>query len=324
MNFLKALFGGVEESPEVQEQKKVEKNLNILKYDGIRALQTGQADYAVKCFTEALKLKADTEVELYLTQAYIRNRQLDAAYETLTHIVEQDAENIEILMLKAQIAYNLEKYDEVVNACLQVLQLDDTNSTAYIQKARAEYARKDVFNAIASCTKAITNAPELEQAYLLRAEILESMNQFADAEADIDYLLQHFEPTEESMMQKGVLRMKQGAYDEAITLFKQVTDLNPFHEKAYICNSEATTLQGKAEQALQGLDEALQMMPESAQLYKERGRVKVLLNDKAGAMEDVRRSLELNPEEAQRLEGLFTNTEKEMEARYKSQNPYGF
>ena len=39
-----------------EKQKNNQKNFEIFKYDGMRAQRMGRADYAIKCFTEALAL----------------------------------------------------------------------------------------------------------------------------------------------------------------------------------------------------------------------------------------------------------------------------
>ena len=52
MNFLKKLFG-VQDAPTDPKQEE-EKNFEMFKYDGVRALQQHQFEYAAKCFTTPL------------------------------------------------------------------------------------------------------------------------------------------------------------------------------------------------------------------------------------------------------------------------------
>ena len=51
------------------------------------------------------------------------------------------------------------------------------------------------------------------------------------------------------------------------------------------------------------------MKPDFAKAYSERGRAKNLKGDKEGALADLKKAIELNPEgaEAQKLEGQHTN-----------------
>jgi len=56
-------------------------------------------------------------------------------------------------------------------------------------------------------------------------------------------------------------------------------------------------------------DEAIELKPEFARAYSERGRAKLMKGDKNGSVEDLKKALELNPEgeEAQKINGKFSN-----------------
>ena len=72
MNFFKKLFGVAKEekTPTVEElQRADEKNFDILKFDGVKALKINSVGYAIECFTHALNIKEDLEVRDYLSQA---------------------------------------------------------------------------------------------------------------------------------------------------------------------------------------------------------------------------------------------------------------
>ena len=56
MGIFSSLFG----SNKTPEENK-EKNFDILKYDGIRAMRIGKLAYALKCFEEATAIKEDLE-----------------------------------------------------------------------------------------------------------------------------------------------------------------------------------------------------------------------------------------------------------------------
>ena len=79
MSFWKAIFGGKELTPEEEKKEAEDKNFDLLKYDGIKAMKIGRADYAVRCFEEALKMRNDLEVRDYLQQVLIRQGDLEGA-----------------------------------------------------------------------------------------------------------------------------------------------------------------------------------------------------------------------------------------------------
>ena len=51
-NFLKSLFFG---ETDESEETKLNRNFDVLKYDGIKALKIGKYTYAIRCFNEAMK-----------------------------------------------------------------------------------------------------------------------------------------------------------------------------------------------------------------------------------------------------------------------------
>ena len=76
-NFFKSLFSSSKvATPEEEKSKNDQKNFDILKYDGVRAQKIGQVAYAIKCFTEALKMQEDFE-----TMTYLVDTRVDLSYK---------------------------------------------------------------------------------------------------------------------------------------------------------------------------------------------------------------------------------------------------
>ena len=88
-----------------------------------------------------------------------------------------------------------------------------------------------------------------------------------------------------------------------------MTEINPFNEQAYLYLGQLYINQKKLTEAIRLFDEAIELNPNFADAYKERGRAKLLNGDKDGSVEDMKKSLELNPEseEAQKMNGQHSN-----------------
>ena len=123
MNIFKALFGGKEEKPEDKKRADEERDFDVLKYDGVRALRSGQHDYAIRCFTHALQMKDDLEIRDYLSQACIRADMLPEAFEQLLKIAEAQPDNIQVLIRMANVAYMMEDYTAMADACEKAIVL---------------------------------------------------------------------------------------------------------------------------------------------------------------------------------------------------------
>ena len=61
------------------------------------------------------------------------------------------------------------------------------------------------------------------------------------------------------------------------------------------------------ELAIAALTTEIEKTPDNAMLYKERGRLRMMAGQKAEAMQDVQKALQLDPSLADALNGKFQN-----------------
>ncbi len=324
MGFLKALFGGHEETPEEKAEKTRNRNFDVLKYDGIRARKVGEVKYAIRCFQEALSLKEDAETMQHLAEALLADGQAEESHHILTQAATINPQSLEIRLGMILADERIGNYTRMDEDCRAALELAPENAVVLYRSAQAKHALQDELNAVALLTRAIMQDENLNAAYLLRAEVLQSMGVPSDAEADIDHLLRSPEVPEEVLLLKADLRLQQGDAASAITYYNKVVIQNPMMREAYLKLCHAYTANRQLDGALQALDEVLELFPDFGEAYKERGRIKLQLNDKAGATDDLKKALEYDREAAKDVEGKFTNIEQEMNAQYKSRNPMGF
>lgn len=214
MNFFKALFGGKEENPEEKKKAEEEKNFDVLKYDGVRALRSGQHDYAISCFTHALGMKEDLEIRDYMSQALILADRLPEAYECLHNIAEAQPDNMQALIRMANVAYMLEDYRAVADVAKKALSLDDKCVEALFLYAKACIGHGDTTNAVAMLTKAVSLKDDYADAYLLRGETLLNAGNIEEADEDARFLLEKLPENEDVLILKArIERSKKGAVE---------------------------------------------------------------------------------------------------------------
>ena len=202
MGFFSTLFGGRQLSPEEEKQEQEAKKFDLLKYDGVKAMKMGQADYAVRCFTEALKVHDDLEVHDYLSQVLLRQGNLDAAMNELRTLGDAEPENAQIQIRMAQVAYMQEDYATMETVCQQATTLEPENAEPYFLHAQAMKGQQNPVGAIAMLTKAISLKEDYAEAYLLRGQTLLAMGDAASAETDADWLLEHVGDHEDVLLLK--------------------------------------------------------------------------------------------------------------------------
>lgn len=291
MGFWKTLFGGEELTPEEEKKNADERQFDLMKYDGVKALRIGQAEYAVKCFREALKVHDDLETRDYLSQALLRLGLLDDAQAELQTIIGVQPDNQAVVLHAAQVAFMREDYESMTSLCEQAMALNADNPLAHYLYARAALGQKDGVLAIARLTKAISLDETMADARLLRAQTLLSMGDVSGAADDDAWLMEHTNGVEDVLLLHARVLMKKEQIDDAIAVYGQVIDVNPF----------------------------------SVDAYRERGKARYDSGDHDGAKEDMEKVLELNPGEASDINGDYSaeGIEHKVRQQYSYMNPLG-
>ena len=254
-------------------------------------MKMGQTDYALRCFTEALHIHDDLEVHDYLSQVFLRSGQLDQALCELQNLAQAEPANAEIQKRIAQVAYMNEDYTAMAEACQQALQQKAEAPQVYLLSAQAQQGQDNSVAAIAMLTKAITIDESYAEAYLMRAQILLGMGDNDTADNDATWLLEHVGPHEDVLLLKARIEARKGNTEAAISLYDQLTDVNPF----------------------------------SIEAYHERGQLKFDAGDKAGAEADMQKVLELNPQALADVSGDYSaeGIEHHVRQAYSAVNPLG-
>ena len=251
MNILKALFGGKTEDPEERKQDEEAKNFDILKFDGVKALHLGEANHAINCFTQALNNKDDLETRDYLSQAFLMANEPLKAYEQLQKLAEAQPDNPKIFMRMADVAYRMDDYGAMADACEKALLIDEASPTVHYLYARACIGQGDNVNAVAMLTKAILTTPDYLDAYLLRGETLLAMDSLEEAEEDANFLVEHVAGNEDALLLKARVEKAKGYNAAAQEFYDKVIEANPFHADAFKERAEVREALGD----LQGAEE---------------------------------------------------------------------
>ncbi len=331
MGFLKRLLTGKDYTEEEKKETKDNNNFDTLKYDGIRALSTCgcTVDFAIACLSKALDIKEDVETRTYLAHALTRKGDNAAAMEQYARLRELQPEEPLYPIMIARLAYQEEDYATMEQACDDALGIDASLATPHLLLAMKARAQGDLLNTIVQTTQAIAAKDDYYEAYILRARTLCDMQQYAEAEKDIDTVLQNTEASEETALLKAEICVALDKQKEAEEYFNTTIQLDPFQLKAYLSLCEFYLRQGKTSEAKHTIEDAMEQNPDNAELYKAHGGILLIEGDKTGATADMKHALELAPEEAQNLTGEFSNKDgqpiqEKVRQAYNTINPYQF
>lgn len=296
MGFFNSFFSGKSESPVDEKQKNNQKNFEIFKYDGMRAQRMAQADYAIKCFTEALALQEDFETMGYLVQVYMQTGSLDKGRKLLERMIKLEPDHTSTYLKLANLCYMQEDYSSMAEAARKAIGIEEGNAMAHYLLGKADNGQNGVM-CIAHLTKAIAMKGDFVEARLLRAEALEKTRQYKEAMEDIDAILEHNAEDENALLLRGKIKEATGAQEEAEADYLDVTELNPFNEQAFLYLGRLYITQNKLVEAIALFDEAIELNLNFAEAYHERAHAKLLSGDKEGSVEDLDRELEIKCKE---------------------------
>ena len=278
---------------EDQQQKAIQKKFDILKYDGIRAQRIGKMEFAVQCFTEALKIQGDFETMKYLTSAYYLLNRHDDALELLHDMVDTGEEPVATRLMRANLLFAMENYAEAVADCMQVIELEPDNYIAYFQLAKAECALGEPTKAIDHLNKLTVLKDDFAEAYALRANIYLAMKKGTDALTDTEKLIDLTPEDEAAYLLRGRIYELMGDTDAASADCQQATEMNPFSEEAWLMAGRLLMTQEKYEEVIALFDEAIEHNEKSARAYAARALAKRQTGDCEGALADEKNVEEL-------------------------------
>ena len=264
MGFFKTLFTGKEETAEEKREQQEKNQFDVFKYDGIQAQRMGRTDYAIECYKRALDLKDDIETRVAYANALISKNNLEDAIGELKKVDDALPEDVNVKLSLAELYFQTEQYDEMNQVCITAQQVDGNLPAIYYLLAKMYKAQGDLINAVAQATMAIAKQTEAiySEAYLLRAQLLLDMQQFAEAEADVDVILQEDGENDDFLMMKAQCCEVQQKLEEAKDYYSKVISVNPYVMKAYLGLGAILMAEGKKDEAARIVEEGYQMSPD--------------------------------------------------------------
>ena len=233
MGFWKSLFTGSDEKQD-DNQRKEEKNFDILKFDGVRAQRMGRLDYALRCFDEALSLKEDFETLGFKSTALISMNRLEEAQQVLQRMTELEPHLVETHLALANNLYMTGNYETMREAAMKAIECDANSHVAYFLLGRAEDSLEQLGQAIEALTKAIDLRPNFIEARNLRAEVYLKAGQTEQAMDDIKEVLVMNSDEETALsLRAHIYHIVVNDLEKAKTDYKHLIEIDPFHKEAY-------------------------------------------------------------------------------------------
>jgi tetratricopeptide (TPR) repeat protein len=324
MGFLKSIFGPTS-TPEEEKEKIEKRQFETLRDNGVRALQMGEIKLALPYLEKALELRPDDRAaKAYLAEALLRQQDYATALPHLRLLAAEETEGIELRLLLANALGKTDDYAAMRDTLTPLLATSTDDARVAYLAAVAAHGLHDDFTAIALLTQALAQHDDYIAARALRARILSEMGQWHEALDDTTFLMDSQTADEDTALLHGKGLAATGNHDGADATFRQLLDDNPFCIEAFQALAQLHAADNRLDKALDVCNEGIAACPTAGVLYRLRGGIRLQLHDEAGAADDLKKALEIDPQLAQQVDGEFSNMENRLNDRYRALNPYQF
>lgn len=286
MGFFKTLFGGGVSDPVEEQKKQIQKEFEILKYDGIRAHRMHRMDYARKCFEEAIKLQDDFETYAQLVQLLFETGDFQAALGPLNHMAKAEPHIAETFISLATVHFMLGNYQEMADNAQLAIDKAPDNVQAYYLKGKAMQGLAQEDEAVNLFTKAIDLQSDFAEALLLRGQIYLRQAKLTEALTDAEAVIASGKEVESGLLLRGSVKEVENQSEEAESDYRQVLELDPFNQQAYIYIGKLYMKNERYADAISIMDDAIEMSSVFAEAYALRAEAKKLSGDAEGAAKD--------------------------------------
>lgn len=307
-----------------ESDKTTDYDFETLRDDGIRAMYTGQLIYAEKCFLAALKRRNDDHTKSFLAEVYINKQEGGKALPLLKDLATRHKNDVPLHLAAAHAAELCGEWETVNEAGLAISCLDAEDPNGLFYQAKAQHELKNKLSAIALLTQLLEKHPDDYKALKLRAHTLFSMQQYAEAEKDIDKVLNSGAADEEAYNLKGDIRYALEDADGAINAYVHMRELNPFNRESILLQTAVYIDRQQLDKAINLLDEAICLQPDFAEAYKQRGAVHRMLHNEDCEVDDLKKALGLSHNQSGKIDKEYSSLEERMNAEARLRNPFGF
>lgn len=208
------------------------------------------------------------------------------------------------------LSYILQDYKSAIKYFSNAIELETNNYIYFHQRGLAYYNIKKYKKAILDFNKSIELNPKFAEAYYYRSLAKEKIRDYQGAEEDKKLVLtmvpeyknlnhkkehKQIECSASGQSGQGFLSILKGDYKSAIKYFSKAIELEPNNAVSYHQRGIAYYNIGNYKNALNDFNKTIDLDPNHTDAYGNRSLVKMELKDYRGALDDIEKVLKVAP-----------------------------
>jgi len=299
--------------------KSTQKNLKRMIKLANTSFNKGHYQNAITGYTNLINKYPDMSVNYYLPYAYFYRGQAKYEIDNYEGSIVDYNKAIEIGEDRYSIKkayydrglskHEIEDYEGAIEDYTYILEnkLFEFNkpksvyvpANVYYQRARSKFKLMDDQGAVEDYNEAIELQPNEAYHYYARGYTKYFLADYDGSISDMNKVLKmKFRCSHCPYLFIGHCKYDQNLYDEAINYYTKYLDKEPT-AKVYFYRAEAKMKKEAYSEAIKDIDQAIELDPENANYYRERGYCNYLLSLDHQALKDFNKAIELNPEDAE-------------------------
>jgi tetratricopeptide (TPR) repeat protein len=230
---------------------------------GYALVELGRYEKAIASFDKALEIKPDDHLAWnnrgYALGNLGRNEEAIASYDKALEI---KPDKDEAWYIQGYALLNLGRYEEAIASFDKALEIKPDDHLVWNNRG---YALDDLGRneeAIASYDKALEIKPDYHQAWYNRGIALGDLGRNEEAIASYDKALEIKPDDHEAWYNRGIALRKLGRNEEAIASYDKALEIKLDYHEAWYNKACYYALQSNIEQALENLQQAINLSPE--------------------------------------------------------------
>jgi tetratricopeptide (TPR) repeat protein len=266
--------------------------------------KNGRLPEAISKYRKVLEIEPTWSAALLLLGNSLRHSgAFDESAKALTEAFkltdEADAEGRStVLFALALNFYDQKKYEAALEYIDDALALEQ-NASLYSLKGDCLYLLEREAEALTAFDQAIKTDANFVQAWVGKAEVLESLGRLIDALGAIDYAL-ILDPDDELVLSnKARLLFAVEKLEESVAVYDQILRTDPNNVQVRVGKSNVLTRLGRPQQALEIIDQTLEDNPQAAHLLIKKGQLLTALGRAEEGLAYFDRVMELSKAGAQ-------------------------
>ncbi|HKB36828.1 MAG TPA: tetratricopeptide repeat protein, partial [Gemmataceae bacterium] len=263
----------------------------------LQALADAETD-----FHEALRLNPneDARYVLYLTRGilHFNQKELESAAADFRSALALKPEQYNAFLNLAQVDLAQGRFEEAQELVTRALRLRPPVAVLagyHLERGRSLLRDRRYEEALQACAAALELSPRQPASHELRGRALLALGRYEPAEGAFeDYLRKGGEDRTDVFRGRGLARMKQGKYPEAVEDYTRALELAPDGE-IYQHRGWAHFFSDAWKLALRDFSKAIELDPEAGDAYVGRGLARVMLGTYREAVADAEAALRRRP-----------------------------